>query len=150
VGAIRALGPPRSWPQPLALLQAFVPLYRAASAVALDIAWLGEEEAPASAQLPEPETEAALVAMADSMAKPRLPSDDVKPPSRRRGRRKVSPSRRHGRRGQGRGGQSARGRRRQPSPGNQGSVGGKSRPAEGQTGKKKRRRRRRGGGGSKV
>ncbi len=34
VGAIRAMGPPRSWSQALVVLKAFVPLYRAASAVA--------------------------------------------------------------------------------------------------------------------
>jgi uncharacterized Zn finger protein len=146
VGAIRALGPPRSWPQPLALLQAFVPLYRAASAAALDIAWLGEEKVPASAQLPEPETEAALVAMAESMAVPTRPSEDVKPPSRRRRGRKVSPRRQRGRRGRGRGGQSAQGRG-QPRPDQEGGAGDRSHPPAGQTGKKRRRRRRRGGAG---
>ncbi len=128
VGAIRAVGPPRSWPEPLEVLTAFAPLYRAASAVALDIAWSGEEEVPASAVLPEPETEEQLVALAETMAKPSLPSaDEQSAPSRRK-----------------RGGRKRRGRR--------GGAGRRApnRPSAEQVGKKKRRRRggrRRGGRG---
>ncbi len=129
VGTIRALGAPRAWPQPLALLQAMVPLYRAASKEALETAWGGEEEVPESARLPEPESEQALIRMAESMVESTAPSSDSG--SRRRGRRR----RRGGRRRRGRQGGGAR-------PGAQaGGEGG----TPGSSGKKRRRRRRRGG-----
>lgn len=137
---IRAIGPPRSWPEPLEILRAFVPIYRAASAAALEIAWLGEEEIPSSARPSPPESEAELSAMAESMSKPTMSSDDDEPRSRRRGGRR--------RRGRGRGGEAPKKRRRR----RRGQAGEavaqhKDQAATGEPGKKRRRRRRRRGGG---
>jgi uncharacterized Zn finger protein len=124
VGAIRAIGPPRSWPQPLPMLRAFVPIYRAASALALDIAWSGEEAVPASALLPPAESEESLAAMAASMTRPTMPSYDGRPPQHRPGGKRPGGKRRgpRGRRGpppgppggapRDQGGKKGRGRRR--------------------------------------
>ena len=131
LGSIRAIGPPRSWPEALEILRAFVPIYRAASAAALEIAWQGEEEIPSAARLSDQESEAELAVMAESMSKPTMSSDD-EPRSRRRG------GRRRGKRGRGRGGQSPerrRGRRRNA---------GEADPQRGGQGANKKRRRRRG------
>ncbi len=149
VGTIRALGAPRSWPQPLALLKAMVPLYRAASGDALEIAWGGEEEVPASARLPEPESEQSLIAMAESMVESTVPASDAGPSSRRsrRGGRK-----RRGRRGKGQGGRKSQVKSSATSGaksrrGGGGEGGGASAGGAAPSGKKRRRRRRRGGGG---
>ncbi|MHC5018947.1 MAG: SWIM zinc finger family protein [Planctomycetota bacterium] len=147
VGAIRALGPPRSWPDPKPFLRAFYLLYRDASALALDFAWGSEEEIPESARLPKVDDEELLEAMASSMPKPVAPGSERKPPGFGGPRSRRSSRRRR------RGGRSRR--RGRKSGGTEGSGGGGSQPrlkavappdaenAEG-SGRKRRRRRRRG------
>lgn len=112
VGAIRALGPPRSWPDPKPFLRAFYLLYRDASALALDFAWGSEEEIPESARLPKVDDEELLEAMASSMPKPVAPGSERKtegfsgPRSRgsSRRRRRGGRSRRRSRKGNAAGG----------------------------------------------
>ncbi|MEM7199264.1 MAG: hypothetical protein AAF628_03300 [Planctomycetota bacterium] len=126
VGAIRALGPPRSWPEPLPLLRAFAPIYRAAATQALEIAWSGEEEVPASAILADPESEETLAAMADAMAAPTAQAKDSPQDTRRGGRRKRRTRRRGG---------------RGSSPAAASKAGGKGGKVAKVGGKKRRRRR---------
>jgi hypothetical protein len=104
--AVRALGPPRSWPEPLAFLKAFAGLYRDASALALDIAWGSEDDVPETARLRDADDDETLEAMASSMPAPVAPGTDDKPPGWDTGPRHRSTRRRR------RGGRSRRGRRR--------------------------------------